>query len=621
MTDLVFHNSQKKDYRSPFGAAATGTDVRLSLDAPESAICTLRLWSDEKGEERHLMHYGAGRFSANITLPEEAGLLWYFFIIEYDGRCFYLGAPDDGLGGCGHQKEHEPQSWQITVFEPYTVPQWYKDSIVYQIFPDRFSRGADWELRRTASKRDENRRGARRIWHEDWNDNPFYAKNPKGEVTRWDFFGGTLEGVREKLPYLRDLGVGAIYLNPIFLAASNHRYDTADYKLIDPLLGDIGDFEKLCADAHEMGMRIILDGVFSHTGADSRYFDYFGNYGGGAYSDMNSSYRDWYRFSKWPDSYESWWGVGDLPNVDEENESYKRFICTDEDSVARTWLRHGADGWRLDVADELPDSFIESFRYAIKDEKPDSLLLGEVWEDASNKRSYGKARRYLFGRELDSTMHYPFRSSVTDFLLGHIDSPTLCRKLMSIAENYPPEAQYSALNLIDSHDRSRAITVLGGAPTDLTDCEKEYYSLSEENYKLGVQRLKLASLLQYACPGVPCIYYGDEAGLEGFEDPHNRKTYPWGHEDTALLDYYKKLGSIYNSCSELRQGDFEYLSFDDDIFACRRFCEDRAYLAIINRSANEKRLTAQGKDLFSGQHHANSLTLPPLGFTLLELDS
>ena len=620
MTDTIFHDSQKLEYRSPFGAVPLGTRIALSLSAPDDAVCTLRLWRDGFGETLCPMRRSGGRFTAEIDAPADAGLLWYHFIVELGGARIYCGAPDDGLGGAGNISYHEPPSWQITVYEPFKAPEWYKDCIVYQIFPDRFNRGSDWRERLFASMRDEKRRGPRRIWHEDWNDDPFYTKNSKGEVTRWDFFGGTLEGIMEKLPYLKSLGVGAIYLNPIFLAASNHRYDTADYTEIDPLLGGAGSFEALCRSAHEAGIRVILDGVFSHTGADSRYFDYFGNYGGGAVSDPHSPYREWYRFRRYPDDYESWWGVGDLPNVDEENESYKQFIYGSGSSVARTWLRRGADGWRLDVADELPDAFIEGFRAAAKDEKSDSVLIGEVWEDASNKCSYGVRRRYLLGRELDGTMHYPFRKCVTDFLLGHMSAGGLLRRLNAIAENYPREAQLCALNLIGSHDSARAVTVLGGAPEGLSETEQQYYRLDSGMYDTGVRRLMLAALLQYALPGVPCIYYGDEAGLEGFADPHNRRTYPWGREDDRLRRYYRLLGRIYDQCRELRCGEFEYSAPDGDVFICRRIYGTASCTAAVNRSPEEKTINVTGTDLLTGQQCCGELKLPPLGGALVRME-
>lgn len=603
----LYHDSQNLNYRSPFGACELSTSLTLSLDAPADCNCTLRLWYEEDGARHVAMQYDGSKFTATIETCDYATLMWYYFIVQQGDMRFYLGAPNDNLGGVGEVSTAEPNSWQITVFEKKSSPEWYKNSVVYQIFPDRFARGADYLDCRNASDRDETRRGKRRLWHEDWNDNPFYCKNPKGEVTRWDFFGGTLLGICEKIPYLKTLGVGAIYLNPIFLASSNHRYDTGDYMKIDPALGDLQAFETLCSTANENGIRIILDGVFSHTGADSIYFDYFSNYGTGAYSNPESKYRDWFCFNEYPHSYDSWWGVGDLPNTHEMCPSFVEYICTNADSVAKYWLRHGASGWRLDVADELPDEFIEIFKTAILEEKPDALLLGEVWEDASNKRSYGKRRKYFSGRELDATMHYPLRSAVLDYLGGVSDAFGLARVLMSIAENYPPEAHYSALNLIGSHDRARAITVLGGAPMNLGECEAEYYELSDIQYNLGCRRLMLSAVLQFCCVGVPCIYYGDEVGVTGMADPHNRRTYPWGREDLKLLEFYRKLTKVYTENEVLKSGGAEYFALDCDVFCCRRYDGDVSILTAVNTSQTAKTLEFSGTDLFTNQHCENTI--------------
>ncbi len=614
MSNTIFHDSQEIRFRSPFGAAETGSKIKLSICAPESANCFVRLWTDKDGETLVEMKRCCNAFSAEIDAPTDAGLLWYYFIITISGKKLFYGAPNDGLGGVGQLRNHEPNSWQITVFDYAPSPEWYKDSIVYQIFPDRFHRGSDWKKCREASSREDTRRGPRRLWHEDWNDRPFYTKNPRGEVTRWDFFGGTLEGIREKISYLKELGISSLYLNPIVKAASNHRYDTADYMEVDPALGDNESFKRLCKEAEENGIRIILDGVFSHTGADSKYFDFFGNYGKvGAFSDPKSTYIDWYKFSNYPHEYDSWWGVGDLPNVNELNPSFLDYIVTGENSVCKHWLNLGASGWRLDVADELPDSFIEQFKTETKKVRCDSLLLGEVWEDASNKKSYGESRRYLLGKELDSTMHYPFRTAVNDFLLNRIDSYQLKRILMSIAENYPPEALFSALNLIGSHDRARSITVLGEAPEHLSDHEKEYYELTPEQYEKGKNRLKIAAMLQFVTPGVPCVYYGDEAGLTGYEDPFNRGTYPWGNEDSELLEFYKKLANIYNRYSILRHGDFKYVCINHDIFACRRKTPETSIITVINRTGAEQTVQLKGLDLFTKTPINGDFILAPYG--------
>lgn len=587
---LIYHHSQDLNYRRPFGAAEVSSRVSIALDATDTAAVTLRLWRDGVGETRVPMKPEGTRFTAEIETPPEGCLLWYYFLITgTDGREYRYGAPRDGLGGEGCLYEHEPPSYQITVYRPAPVPAWYKDALVYQIFPDRFHRGADWRQRVCDAAHPQDWRGPRRVIQEDWDDTPYYTRDSTGAVTRWPFFGGTLEGVREKLPYLRSLGVTAIYFNPIFRAASNHRYDTADYCAIDPMLGDEASFQTLCQEARDMGISVILDGVFSHTGADSVYFDKFGNYGGhGAYLDETSPYRKWYRFkSDGEPGYECWWGVTDLPNVEETEPSYREFICG-KNGVVRRWMAAGAAGWRLDVADELPDSFIEEVRRAVKAENPNGVLIGEVWEDASRKVSYGEHRRYLMGDELDAAMNYPFREMMLDFIMGRCNAESLCRRMMSLMENYPPENFFGAFNLIDGHDRIRALTQLGGAPENLSDVQRERYRLPEKLYQLAVRRLKLLSVLQYASPGVPCVYYGDEAGVQGFEDPYNRGTYPWGREDAGLLQHYRMLGLIYHEHPVLKNGTYRPFAAGGSVYGFWRENEEERILVVANRSVTDQ---------------------------------
>ena len=591
---LIYHNSQDQNYRRPFGAAAVSSAVQLWLDAEKAVSATLRLWWNPTGEELIPMEREGARFTVTFNVPDTAGLLWYYFIVtDAEGRQYYYGNSPDRLGGQGCLWQHDPAAYQITVYKPQAVPQWYKDALVYQIFPDRFCRGQDWQQRVAEACADEKRKGPRRVIQQDWNDTPFYTRAPGGAVTRWAFFGGTLQGVCEKLDYLRSLGVTAIYLNPIFKAASNHRYDTADYMAIDPMLGDEKGFEEFCALAQERGISVILDGVFSHTGADSVYFDKYGNYGGnGAWENEDSPYRGWYRFTEGEPGYECWWGVTDLPNVEELDPSYSRFICGEE-GVVRHWLAKGARGWRLDVADELPDAFIEQVRAALKAEKPDGVLIGEVWEDASNKESYGVPRRYFSGDELDAAMNYPLREMLLHYVLGQCDAVTLCRRMRSLQENYPKENFYGAFNLISGHDRTRVLTVLGEAPALQSEQEKENFRLSPEARKKALKRLKLLSALQYASPGVPCTYYGDEAGMEGYEDPFNRGPYPWGKEDEDLLLHYRVLGQLYQQHPALKDGDYRPFAGKGNVYGFYRENQQEKLLVLANPSGEELVYTAE----------------------------
>ena len=579
----IYHNSQGLKYRRPFGAAVTGSEVRLFIEADKIDSCELLLWNGNGDEIRLPMTPSKGGFKIKITMPEKPQLLWYCFVLDE----VYYGNTERGLGGEGKVYDHVPPCFQITVYKPTPTPEWYKNAVVYQIFPDRFNRGSDWMKRQEDAVKCRGKNSVKRILHEEWDDTPFYPKDESGRVTRWPFFGGTLEGIREKLDYLRELGVTAIYLNPIFKAASNHKYDTCDYMKIDEGFGDDESFKKLAEDAESKGISLILDGVFSHTGADSIYFDKYHNYSGGACEGERSPYYSWYRFHQFPDTYECWWGVSDLPNVEENDPAYRDFICRGEDSVIRKWLRLGARGWRLDVADELPDSFIKDIRLAMDETKPDSVLMGEVWEDASNKVSYGERREYFYGDELHSTMNYPFRAAAIEYVLGSLSGKGFGDLIMSLKENYPPENFYGALNLIGSHDKARTLTVLGNAPANLSDREKAVYRLPRDKYDLAVRRMKLISLLQFTAPGVPCIYYGDEAGIEGYEDPYNRGTYPWGSENRELLEHYKTLGKLRETYPVLINGDYAPVSANGAVYGCVRSGEKDFVAALFNRDIDE----------------------------------
>ncbi len=610
-----YHDSQNIEYRKPTGALKTGEEVSLCIKAEgsfESLSCTLHLWHNETGGRQIPMEKtiegDACLFRVSVVPGEVSGLCWYHFIFEDGnggdgdtsaGGKFYYGNNEERLGGIGAACEWEPPGYQITVYDEAAVPKWYKDSIVYQIFPDRFARDDAWmekqqavEEMRAGVKR-EKWQGAERVIEEDWYGLPYYIKNEKGEVTHWPFFGGTLKGIREKLFYLKSMGAGAIYLNPVFLASSNHKYDTADYMMIDPGFGTEEDFKALCDDARKLGIRIILDGVFNHTGADSKYFDQFGNWGNGACAGPESPYYNWYRFEEFPDKYDCWWGVGDLPNVEENEPSYREFIyggdvrntvsdCQFHDNVVAKWLRAGASGWRLDVADELPDDFIAGIRKTVKAVDPDALLMGEVWEDASNKISYDVQRRYFMGDELDSTMNYPARDLLMDYMLGRSDADTAVRRLNSLAENYPPENFYGVLNLMGSHDRARTLTVLSDAPgtrneeiccecSPLSEEDKKNYQIPDDKMWLAKNRMKVLSLIQYVLPGVPCLYYGDEAGVQGYEDPYNRATYPWGREDEELMAHYRMLAQLRKQYPVFTEGAYKFKAQGEHVFICERF--------------------------------------------------
>jgi len=593
MSISLYHDSRDVEYRCPFGAVPCGTAVNLYLDVntvntPRSVY--LRVWSNATGEsllEPITVEESPIRFRYRFCLvaPADPGLLWYRFLVKYEDRSLEYGAPRDGLGGEGVEYGAVPEEdWQITVYDAQAkVPDWYTNGIMYQIFPDRFYRGD------RAALLPELPSGA--LYHPHWQDSPFYTKDPQtGDIAAYDFFGGTLEGIVDKLPYLQSLGVTILYLNPIFESVSNHKYDTGNYKKVDAQFGGDAAFDRLQTAASAAGIRLILDGVFSHTGSDSLYFQE-------AVRSRESAFYPWYRFTEYPDKYDCWWGVTTLPNVNEMEPSYREFIISGEDSVVKHWLKRGSAGWRLDVVDELPGAFVQEMYRELKSADPEAVLIGEVWEDASHKKSYGTLREYLLGRELDSVINYPFRSAVIDFLSGHCDAEAAMRRLASLNENYPSPYFYSAMNVLGSHDVPRVLTLLGKAEPEegLTKLAQARYHLSPDARKLAVKRLKLAALIQFASPGVPCIYYGDEAGLEGHSDPQNRRTYPWGDEDAELVAWYRQLGEMRSNEPLLRTGRWVPLQAGPDIFAFGRRTDegrdalggvmtDSAVLVLINRS-------------------------------------
>ena len=554
-TQDIFHSRDSR-CKSPYGAVPKDTQVQLTL-RPRRAVgvsrCTLTARYEMDGDRTLTlpMEWSGleeGRDLYTASLPAGGpGLVWYSFRAErFNADPLELGP------------------YQLTVYDDSeTVPAWFGRGVTYQIFPDRFCRSHIPDPTGMV--------GGRTV-HENWADCPQWQPDEQGQIRNRDFFGGNLAGIMEKLDYLKELGVDTIYFNPIFEAAENHRYGTADYGNIDPMLGTEQDFRRLCEQAHRWGIRVMLDGVFNHAGFVSRYFNGDGFYGpGGASRDPNSPSRSWFRFTHWPDRYDSWWGIRTLPAFNAHDPGYRRFVFGDGDSVIRRWLRAGADGWRLDVADEVPDDFVAGIHRAARAEKPSAVVVGEVWEDGSTKIAYGVRRKHILGGHCDGLMNYPFRTAALNFLLGQ-GAEQFVAAMETLRENYPPSAFFSAMNSLGTHDTPRALTLLAlGSPcTDQSRQWRADFRLNGEQRRRGVERLKVGSALLFCFPGSPTVYYGDEAGMEGFEDPFNRRTYPWGQEDKELLDWYAALGRLRREHQALQIGNIEYLFDSGDLLVFSR---------------------------------------------------
>ena len=600
--------------KTPFGAAPCSTEVRFTLFDDAFCGCELLVYREFAGAEDVCpLPPAEGGFAGAYTAPGEGELCWYVFrLTRWDGTVSYLGK--NGL----RPDRDGAERWQLTVYEDTGTPDWFGRGVTYQIFPDRFCRTGTPDVSGMVGRR----------WlHESWDDQPVFRPDKDGQITNRDFFGGSLAGITEKLDYLQSLSVTTLYLNPIFEAASNHRYDTADYRAIDPLLGDEETFRTLCREAHKRGMRVMLDGVFNHTGSRSRYFNADGFYPElGAAQSQDSPYYDWYSFHPWPTDYDAWWGVKTLPAVDEQRPAYRQFIFKGEDSVVRHWLRCGADGWRLDVADELPGDFIAGIRRAIEDEKPDGYLLGEVWEDGSNKVAYSQRRRYLLGRETHGLMNYPLRTALLRWLGGG-DAAEFRESMETLRANYPPAAFYGAMNFLGTHDTPRILTLLGAEHIPAAKEERAAFALSPAQLARGRARLRLAGMLLYGFPGSPTLFYGDEVGMQGFEDPLNRGTYPWGREDTGLLDFFRALGRLRKERRSLQSGSLTYIYAQGGGLVITREHEGETTMVALNagdealtltlpwpRGTAEDGLTGQRFLAVNGQLR---LSLPPLDGVVL----
>ena len=574
----VPYRSRSTIHKTPFGAVPARDEITFRVVLPRDMGCRgVRLcWGDYDGAWETSANFGWERMErdweewwACRLKIEEPGLYRYRFTYDSDGGGGVIGDEGGGVGCAG-----EGAYWQLTVYDKaFALPDWVPGGILYQIFPDRFYRDDNYELRITHYEL------SNRVLRLDWGGQPRWEPDERGRITQHDFFGGSLAGVREKIPYLQSLGVTCVYLNPIFLAQSNHRYDTADYLQIDPLLGDADDFRALCAGCHEAGIKIILDGVFSHTGADSVYFNQFGRFPGpGAYESRDSKYFAWFTFRHWPGDYASWWGIDILPELREDNEDVLDFF-TGENGVVRHWLRQGADGWRLDVADELPDGFLDKVYRAALEEKNDAYILGEVWEDASRKFSHGGRRRFLLGAQMHSVMNYPLANAIISFAKEGC-AERLAEVIMNQQEHYPPVAIHGLMNHIGTHDTTRVLTRLGFAEEEEAPARAPM-RLSQSQYNLASAKLKLCAALQYTLPGNPCVYYGDEAGVQGGMDPYNRACYPWGNEDAGLLAYYWKLGQLRKRHMAF-SGEFKLISAAMGCIAFVREKEDDQVIVIAN---------------------------------------
>ena len=522
-----------KAFKSVVGGVPENQKIIFKVESDANEVLFVYR-PDEQEEKSYPMRKAQGGFFV-FEHSFSKGLYWYYFVA--DGTVY--GAGEDLVS-----KKESAKSFQLTVYSgDYSTPERLKGGIIYQIFPDRFCGVGGFEV------------GAGKIKRTDWGGLPTY-RSADGKVYNNEFFGGNFKGITSKLDYLKDLNVSVVYLNPISLAYSSHRYDTSDYLSFDPVLGTEDDLKTMIAEGKKRGISFVFDGVYNHTGADSVYFNRYGNFPEvGAYQGAKSRYYDWYRFTRFPDEYDSWWGFESLPSIDKKCEDFQNFIT---DKVIAKYMDLGFFGVRLDVVDELDPAFVKNIRKAVKSKNSDGVVIGEVWEDATNKIAYGVRRAYFNGDELDSVMNYPLKNAIINYLLSG-SLKEIVGVFREQINNYPKIALDTLMNVLSTHDTSRIITVLGRRYVETDKDYMKYEDLSGEYLERGKRLAEMAYAILYTVYGVPSLYYGDEAGVWGDLDPYNRKCYPWGKEDKEMLSLIKKLSDIRKSSEVFVDGEFNVL--------------------------------------------------------------
>ena len=614
---IKIKKSAKGKSASPRGAFSCSEVLKIDLEISRKfgiSALYLCLEDDNKGEYHEIELPVVETFCStdcySYTLDfkklcDGDGLFFWKLKLCAGNKCYYSHSINN-VDYCFSDLDSTKPFRVLVYKDDFKTPDWAKNGVMYQIFVDRFCKGNKKVPVREDCK-----------INDDWYEGiPEFPEKTGDPLKNNMFFGGTLWGVIEKLDYLKDLGVNILYLCPIFKAFSNHKYDTGDYETVDEMFGGDGAFDELIKEAKKRDMKIILDGVFNHTGDDSKYFNRYGKYKNvGAYQSQDSEYFDWYKFESFPDKYEAWWGIEILPRLMGDNKSVKDYFLS-EKGIVRKWIAKGIDGWRLDVADELSESFLEGLNMAAKTEKKDALIIGEVWENAADKVSYGKRRKYFRGGQLDSVMNYPVKYAIIDFIKDK-NAEKFYNSVTEIYSSYPSFCSDVLMNLIGSHDTERILTILGGEDSKgKTNAELSTMRMTAEQLCDGIRKLKVASVLQFTLPGIPMIYYGDEAGMEGYHDPFCRRPFPWGRENKELLSHYTRLSHIKGEEESLNGEPLEFVYHNDGLVVYKR----GDITVLVNVSDEEKSYGMKGKytELLEGKAEKDEIVLSPMSAKILK---
>lgn len=560
------------------GAQPIDTSVTLTVsDCPTAP--QLRLTDTRTGATWQVaMHAYSGHpdaWQAELRLPVEPTILTYVLLVDgaeiQERRQIESRGTNEGNRPVYGEWEDLP--FRIAVYDPDRMPaDWTQGMMMYQIFPDRFARH---------QSEDDVKAHLRGVYgHEPlfkaWGELP--EQPPLGR----DFFGGDLKGIIERLDYLQDLGVECLYLNPIFEATANHRYEAIDFLKVDPMLGTDADFDQLIEEAHRRDMRVVLDAVFNHCSSDSRYFDVTGKYGDGASQSQESPYYRWFNFREWPHDYDGWAGHGFMPEFVECPEVEDFF--NGPAGVTAHWLERGIDGWRCDVAYDNTDTFWRRFRARVDATRPGAYTVSEEWRDSTH---------YLLGDTFSATMNYRFTWAVRGFLAtGELTASELDDRLNTWIRDTPQPALKAQMNLIDSHDTDRALHACGG----------------------DRDRLKQMVAFLLAYPGAPCLYYGTETALDGAFAEDGRRTFPWGETDEDMMAFVKRAMQFRKSSQALRHGETDTLLIDDArrVYVFARRSGHRVVYVAFNGGDEPATVSVQVPEHEQGRYTDALETHPPV---------
>lgn len=609
MEEIAYYDPLKM--KLPKGAVVKGTDVKFYVCTKANAgvkNVVLMLHDDFHSDYLYIQPNTKesffGKFNKNLygkefdidryefsAKFETKGHFWYNFKLETEFGDRFLSKTYSNFSCVLTEKGED--FFQLVTDENYATPgDILEGGVIYQIMVDRFCKVGEPKVRKPL------------IYRKDWGGDICKDTTDPIKINQ-QVFGGNFKGVISKLDYLQELGVTAIYLNPVCQADSHHKYDTADYMHFDEMFGTDEDFKKLTSEAKHRGIKVFVDGVYNHTGSSSIYFNkekYYGD--GGAYNDPKSPYHDWYEWVNYPDEYNCWWGIDTLPNVRDDNESFRKYI-TGENGVIDKYMKLGACGVRLDVADEISDEFLKLVSNRVKKNNPNGLVMGEVWEDAATKISYSKRREYFSNNELNSVMNYPVKESILSFIKTQepFDFVSTTRMLQN---NYPEKVQHNLMNFLGTHDTGRIMSEL--------EC------IAGGDKTLAIKFLKIAAGLAFTVTGVPSIFYGDEYGMEN-SDGNARGCFDWNNTGFEITSIFKKLAEI-RKLEVFKNGDMNILEASNGKLIFERINKTQRVVVLTNMREDSLKVDLNGNfvSLLSEKKYekGSSFKLNYLGFEILK---